>query len=116
MLAKKYRLNDARIFKKVEASGTIFQSRDFGIAYINRSDDNPSRFAFIISNKVAHDAVDRNTVRRYMSETVRTMIPDIKNGLDVVFLAKTGIIRIPADEIVREVRQALRESGIARKI
>jgi hypothetical protein len=40
------------------------------------------------------------------------MVGEVKDGLDVVFLAKTTIMRIPADEIVREVRTAVRTSGI----
>ena len=62
--------------------------------------------------KIAKDAVDRNTIRRHMSETIRLMTNYIKNGMDVVFLAKTSIMRIPADGLVREVRLAVNNSGL----
>lgn len=112
MLAKKFRLNGSKDFARVQSLGKTFQSTNFGIAIFDRGDTLPSRFAFIISNKVAKDAVDRNTIRRHMSETVRLMTNDIKTGLDIVFLAKTSIIRIPATEIIKEVRTAVKESGI----
>lgn len=114
MLAKKYRLTVNADFKKVQELGTVFQSHSFGIAYLDRKDSLPSRFGFVISTKVAKDAVDRNTVRRHMSETVRRMTNDIKDGYDVVFLAKTNIIRVPAEELVREVRSAVRDSGLVK--
>ncbi len=112
MLAKKYRLTASTDFKKVQGAGKTFQSQNFGIAILDRKDSLPTRFAFVISTKVAKDAVDRNTIRRHMSETIRLMTNDIKSGLDVVFLAKTSIIRVPAESLVREVRNAVRESGL----
>lgn len=114
MLAKKFRLTDRRIFKNVEENGKIFQSKNFGIAYLDRGDGEPPRFAFVVSTKISKEAYDRNTLKRHMSETVRLMTGEVKNGFDVVFLAKTSIIRAPADEIVREVRNAVRSSEIAK--
>jgi ribonuclease P protein component len=115
MLAKKFRLTGQKNFEKVEKLGETFQSNNFGIAYLDRGDKNPPRFAFVVSTKISKEAVDRNTIKRHISETVRLMVGEIKEGLDVVFLAKTTIIRCPADEIVREVRTAIRASGIAKQ-
>lgn len=115
MLAKKFRLTSRTDFQKVQEKGTTFQSPNFGIAILDRNDTNPSRFAVIISTKVAHDAVDRNTVRRHISETIRLMTNYIKDGMDVVFLAKTSIVKIPADGLVREVRSAVKESGLLKQ-
>lgn len=112
MLAKKFRLTSTGDFRKVQETGKTFQSDNFGIAILDRKDTNPSRFAFVISTKIAKDAVDRNTIRRHMSETVRLLTNYIKDGCDVVFLAKTSIVKIPADGIVREVRLAVKESGL----
>ena len=112
MLAKKYRLTGKSNFDKVQEEGKVFQSDNFGIAFVDRKDNDPPRFAFIVSTKIAKDAVDRNTIKRHMSETIRLMTSEIKNGLDVVFLAKTSIVRIPAEGIVREVRTAVRQSDI----
>jgi ribonuclease P protein component len=114
MLAKKYRLTVSNDFAKVQALGKTFQSTNFGVAILDRGDEKPPRFAFVISTKVAKDAVDRNNIRRHMSETVRLMTGEVKNGLDVIFLAKTSIMRVPAEEIVREVRTAVRSCGITK--
>ena len=114
MLAKKYRLTVSSDFARVQELGTIFQSTNFGVAILDRKDDNPPRFAFVISTKVAKDAVDRNTIRRHMSETVRLMTNEVKNGFDVIFLAKTSIMRVPAEGIIHEVRAAVRACGITK--
>lgn len=114
MLAKKFRLTGGKDFETVEAKGHTFQSKNFGVAYLDRGDGGPPRFAFVVSTKISKEAVDRNTIKRHMSETVRLMVNEVKKGYDVVFLAKTGIMRVPADEIVREVRAAVRASGITK--
>lgn len=110
MLAKKFRLTGKKQFEKVQTEGSLIQSTNFGIAYLDRGDANPPRFAFIVSTKISKEATDRNTLKRHMSETVRLMTNEIKNGFDIVFLAKTSLIRVPADQIVREVRNAIRSS------
>ena len=114
MLAKKFRLTGGKDFKNVEVNGKTFQSANFGIAYLDRENFGPPRFAFVVSTKISKEAVDRNTIKRHISETVRLMVNEVKEGYDVVFLAKPSIMRCPADEIAREVRIAVRASGITK--
>lgn len=111
MIAKANRITYRPLFKKVQREGKLYQSANFGIAYIDNQNDQPSKFAFIVSTKISKEAIDRNTIKRHMSEAIRIMVKDIRNGLDVVFLAKPSIIRFPASEIVREVRSAIKEGG-----
>ncbi len=115
MLAKKHRLTERRDFLRVQETGKTFQSANFGIAMFDRNDSNPPRFGFIISTKISKDAVDRNTIRRHMSETVRSVATYVKDGHDIVFLAKTSIIRLPAESLVREIRTAIKEAGLMKE-
>jgi len=112
MLGGKNRLNESKDYKRVEENGKVFQSQNFGISILERGEEGPSRFGFIVSTKIAKDAVDRNLMKRVMSEAVRTSMVDVRQGLDVVFLAKTTIVRTPTSEIMKEVKLALKESGI----
>jgi ribonuclease P protein component len=112
MLAKKFKLTGAKNFDRVQKEGRVFQSSDFGIARFQRDDKEPSRFAFIVSTKIAKDAVDRNRFKRAMSEAVRLISIELKPGFDVVFLAKMSITRVPTADVMKEVRIALKESGL----
>lgn len=114
MLAKKNRLTGSKNFKRVEEEGNIFQSENFGLAILKRGDSEPPRFAFVVSTKIAKNAVDRNAVKRRLRESLRHIVVEVKDGLDIVFLAKTSIVRIPSEQIAREVRQAVRASGITK--
>lgn len=112
MLAKTNRLNGADNFKRVEKEGWVHQSTNFGVAILDRKDDNPTRFGFVVSVKVAHAAVDRNYAKRKMSEGIRQDIMRIKRGLDIVFLAKPSITRVSTADIMKEVKKALKEAKV----
>ncbi len=114
MLAKKNRLSGNENFKRVEEEGDVFQSENFGMAILDRGDTEPSRFGFVVSTKIAKNASDRNAIKRRMRESLRLMLSGLRDGLDVVFLAKTTSIRASSDEIMREVRRAVKESGISK--
>lgn len=113
MLARSNRLTGKLNFKRVQEEGWVHQSQNFGVAIFDRKDQDPSRFGFVVSTKVAREAVDRNFAKRKMSEGVRSCIKEIKKGLDVVFLAKQSVVRTPTDQVMKEVRNALFESGVA---
>lgn len=114
MLASKFRLTGSNSYRRVESEGTVFQSSNFGLAYIKRGDIDPSRFGFVVSTKIAKDAVDRNRIKRVMSEAVRISSIDLEPGYDVVFLAKTTITRVSTSEIMKEVKLALKNTKISR--
>ena len=114
MLAKKFKLTGAKDFDRVQKTGKVYQSTNFGIAYVSRNDGIFSRFAFIVSTKIAKEAVDRNRVKRAMSESVRINSISLTPGYDVVFLAKTTINRISTTDIMKEVYTALKNVGLAK--
>ena len=114
MLAKKFRLKGAKEFARIQKEGKIYQSANFGLAYIKRGDEGPSRFGFIVSTKIAKDAVDRNRFKRAMSEEERIASIVLGSGFDAVFLAKTSIVRVSTAEIMKEVRLSLKASGLSK--
>ncbi len=116
MIARKYILRGKENFERVEKEGKIFQSPAFGLAYYFRTDAEPSRFGFVISTKVSKDSVDRNRIKRALSEAVRQEMIDIKGGFDIVFLAKQESCRRSTPELMNETRQALRDTKIIERI
>ena len=112
MLAKKLKLTDAKDFARVQETGKVFQSNSFGMAYLKRGDKELSRFGFIVSTKISKEAVDRNRSKRAMSEAVRMETVNLKEGFDIVFLAKTSITRSSTTEIMKEVKASLKGIGL----
>lgn len=112
MLGRESRLSDPQDFKRVQEKGKVFQFTNFGIATFDREDTDPSRYGFVISVKVAKRAVDRNNVKRILSEAVRHLLVNSKKGTDVVFLAKPTIVREPTAVLTKEVGAAMKEIGL----
>lgn len=112
MLSKKYKLSESGNFRRVQNEGQIYQSKNFGIAYLKRNDNDVSRYGFIVSTKISKDAVDRNRFKRTLSEAVRLSTIDLVPGFDVIFLAKTSIVNTPASDLMKEVYLGLKNSGL----
>ena len=112
MLANAYRIRSTEDFEKVQKEGEIRQSESFGIVILHQPDSKVSRFGFIVSTKISKGAVDRNRIKRALSEAVRFLMADIKKGYDVVFLTKQTALRKSTDELMREVRRALSDAGL----
>jgi ribonuclease P protein component len=112
MLARQYCLSGQNKFDRVEKEGVLVQANSFGLAYFNRKDKEPSCFGFIVSNKVAKEATQRNRIKRALKAAVRYSLGEIKKGFDVIFLAKQSSLRMSTDEIMREVKETLIKAGL----
>jgi len=79
------------------------------------------RFGFVVSQKVSKRATIRNKVRRRLAEAVRAEFKNmpigtqIKNGIDVVFIALPGIEKKEFSEIKEAVNNAIVKLGLAAK-
>ena len=111
MIASVYRLR-GNSFKEVLDKGKMVQSDSFGIAIVRREDEEVPKFGFIVSTKVSKEAVQRNRIKRALSEAVRFMTSDIKSAHDVVFLAKQKAARSSTDVLMNEVREAIKTAGL----
>ena len=50
-----------------------------------------SRFAFIVSLKVSKKAILRNKIKRRLRELVKSRLPNIKKGYDIVLTVAPGL-------------------------
>ncbi len=112
MLAKEYRLSGKKNFEKVFKEGRLLQSEAFGLTFLKRGDEDPSRFGFVVSTKVSKMAIHRNRVKRALSEAVRFLTNKLKRGYNVVFLAKGKSMKVPTDQMMREVGLILEKAGL----
>jgi ribonuclease P protein component len=107
MLAREHTLTGQKNFDKVKKDGKVYQCKDFAVAVINTSKEDLSRFGFVISTKMSKLAVQRNRIKRAMSEAVRYNLKDVAKGYDVIFLVKKSIMNKSTEEIMRQVKEFL---------
>jgi ribonuclease P protein component len=109
MLAADNRLAGTKNFELVKEKGKLYQCPDFGVAVLKREDNGPSRFGFIISNKISKSAVQRNRLKRALKEAVRQNLTSLKHAYDMVFLAKISMEKKSTEEIMKQVVEFFRK-------
>ena len=111
MLPKKNRLSLKTRLDNLQKKGTLAQNPLFGLLYL-KNDTQAVSFAFIVSNKVARLATERNRIRRLLSEAVRLESDQIKPGIEAVFLIKKAIIGHSFDLIQKEVQNIFTQAKL----
>lgn len=107
MLNSRNRLKKKINFARIEIDGKLIQSKSFGMGVFDRKDTNDSCFGFIISTKISKRAVDRNRIKRIMSEVIRINLDKLKSGLDVVFLLKPSVMKIDRETLEKELYEVI---------
>lgn len=107
MLSLGNRLTDESDFKRVKYKGRVVQSTSYALATYFRGDTEPSRFGFVVSKNVSKNASKRNMIKRALSEALRHNLTYIKDGYDIVFLAKPAAGGKYVADLMGEVREVL---------
>ncbi len=77
-------------------------SRFFGVVVLNKSDDE-TRFGVIISKKISKKAVDRNKIKRRLTEVLARNLENFETGKRILFLAKKEVLEVKPEEIKEEL-------------
>ena len=139
MLPKANRLTEKSDFENVRQNGKHVSTPVFTAAYVRREILSPrsdrdsrmtavvadglthgsaptiSRFGFIVSKKISMKANVRNRVKRIFREFFRKNIASVKEGMDIVIVAKPGIIHADHATIESTLRTFLEESTAKNK-
>lgn len=112
MLARDNRLTKRADFTAVREKGALTASESFSLSVYNRKDDKPSRFGFVIPNKIIPLSSHRTKIKRAISEGLRQNMYAVKNGYDCVVLPKPAADKKYTSDLMREVRDALKKAKL----
>lgn len=73
--------------------------------------DGPSRAAWITGKRVG-SAVARNRARRLLREAWSALAPGVRDGYDLVMVARGPFGRAGATELTAEIEELLRRGGL----
>jgi ribonuclease P protein component len=104
-LNKKNRLKNKRDFEDVFKKGKAVKGSFLLIKY-KKNELGLSRFGFVVSAKVAGNAVERNKIRRILSEAIRGRVKDM-GSYDVIVFATGKITTAHKEEIVKDFLEIL---------
>lgn len=108
MLKKEFRLRKQKDFENVFKKGVYFSERYLTLKAV-KNDLPFSRFGFVVSKKVSKKAVERNRIKRLMSEFIRLSQKEIKLGFDIIFISRVGIVGKNFEEINEPMKKLLKK-------
>jgi ribonuclease P protein component len=98
---RKFRLTRSEDFKRVRRSGKSY-AHPLVVLIVQKSDQPRVRVG-VAAGRTVGTAVTRNRAKRLLREAIRTMIPDIASGLDLILIARAAL----ATASLQDARQAL---------
>lgn len=106
-LNKKNRLKKKLDFEDVFKKGKAVNGSFLFIKY-KKNRLGVSRFGFVVSAKVAKKAVERNKIRRILSEAVRGII-DSLGSYDIIVVVAGKIITVPPKDVADDFLGVLKK-------
>jgi len=89
-LNRALRLHKSSEFQRVRQQGRSVTSRLLILAWIP-NDVGRLRVGFVVSKRISKRAVERNYIKRLLSEAIRPEIPKLSGGWDIVLSARNQI-------------------------
>lgn len=113
MLSHIYRFHGPNSLRFVYRNGKTAHSHICKVKYAANSRSRTSRFAIVVSKKVHKSAVGRNRIRRRFYEVIRSQIPHMKPGMDIVVIIVSGeALSLPYDAITTTIEQLFHEADL----
>src|SRR3989338_7835582 len=106
-LNKKNRLKKERDFVGVFKKGKAVKGSFLFIKY-RKNELGVPRFGFVVSAKVAEKAVERNKIRRILSEAVRSKVSGL-SGYDIIVFTTGKITSAHKEDVVKDFLGVIRK-------
>ena len=108
---KSARLNRASEFARIKAEGQTSHGKYFVLGSLQTEEKLPARIGLITSRRIGC-AVERNRVRRRLRELARKSRLEIKQGLQLVLVARRRAVSASFSELEEDWLRASQRAGI----
>ncbi len=104
MLPKKNRLGRKNHLEELAKKGAEYRTPPLTFRFLPKIAP-PPQFAIAVSLKIGKKAVERNRLRRQISEGIRIHLPDLKKNVSALVIARPAIRESDAPEIQKAILQ-----------
>jgi ribonuclease P protein component len=111
MIARDLRLRRNSDFDRVRAHGRSWSSRQVVLSVL-ANDTGQNRYGFAVGKRVG-DAVARNRAKRVMREVARALDPRLRQGHDIVFIARNSFREdLTMQDVAQQVEKLVGQAGL----
>jgi len=107
---RKFRLTRSEDFKRVRRSGKSYAHPL--VVLIVQSNNQPRVKVGVAAGRTVGTAVYRNRAKRLLREAMRTLIPNIASGLDLILIARPGLVSATLEDTRRALLNLLQRAQI----
>lgn len=112
-MERKHRLTRSIDFKRVRRTGKSL-AHPFAVLIVHRNDLAVTRLGVSASKSIGN-AVQRNRAKRRLREVLRSHLPEIVSGWDVVVIARPEAVDAKWDLLRSAILDLLQRSGLLRE-
>lgn len=109
-MSKKGTLTENHDFRRLYAKGRSFVSPVL-VTYVAKNRLDETRIGITTGKRIGI-AVDRSRARRVIRAAYRAVMPQVTEGYDVVFVARSRTCRVKMQEVEAAMRVHLRKAGV----
>jgi|SRR5680860_205308 len=106
MLKREFRLRKKSSIKQIFAEGKNYSVKHVAI-YVFKG---PKKYGIIASKKVGN-SVQRNRAKRLMREVIRLHLPDLRNDIQIILIARAAIKGVSYNEVEKTMMNMLKKAN-----
>lgn len=110
-LNRAFRLRKSSDFQQVRQRGQSTASRLLILAWTPNTVAHV-RIGFVISKRISKSAVQRNHVKRLLSEAIQPVLADLPQNYDIVLSGRVQVIGVDLFTLRRDITTLLRRAGL----
>jgi ribonuclease P protein component len=107
---RKFRLTRSEDFKRVRRSGKSYAHPL--VVLIVQTHDQPRVKVGVAAGRTIGTAVHRNRAKRLLREAMRSLLPSIASNLDLILIARPGLVTASLEETRQALLHLLQRANI----
>ena len=109
-MQRKFRLTRSEDFKRVRRSGKSYAHPL--VVLIVQNNNQPRVKIGVAAGRTVGTAVYRNRAKRLLREAIRTLLPNIGSGFDLILIARPGLVSATLEDTRRALLNLLQRARI----